>query len=305
MSRPDLPPLFALRAFEAAARLESFSEAAGELCLSSGAIAHQIRQLESWLGMPLFTRLTRGVRLTAAGRRYASQVTALLDALAEASSALRHEAHESRAVTVSAMPSLVTRWLMPRLPDFLAGHPGVEVRVLAAVKPSDLTRDAVDVAIRLGSGPYPGLQDDILFGEAFVALASPAFLARHPVPRPEALPGLPLLHDVIIAQIDRQTDWKKWLAAVGVPVSGRLPGSLFSHTYLTLEAAAAGQGVAIASRPLLGNFVSSGLLVELFGGLSVQGPYHYHLLRLPEAESRPQVKAFCAWVRDEAGKTTA
>ncbi len=304
MSRADLPPLYALRAFDAAARHESFALAAVELCVSAGAVAHQIRQLESWLDVALFHRLSRGVRLTDAGQRYANRVGTLLDELAEASTTLRHEGRQSHVVTVSAMPSLVTRWLMPRLPEFMARHPDIEVRVLASTRPSDLARDAVDVAIRLGSGPYGDLDCTVLFGEDFVALASPAFLKRYPVSAPGDLLQVPLLHDELVARIERQIDWRRWLLAMGVAVPARLPGSLFSHTYLTLEAAVAGQGVAIASAPMLGSLVEHGLVQVLFDGQSVPGPYRYHLLRLPEAGYRPSVEAFCRWLHDAAKETT-
>jgi len=304
--RPDLPPLAALRAFDAAARHESFSAAGVELHLSPGAIAHQVKQLEAWLELTLFVRQARGVTLTPAGRRYAVAVAASLDALAEATRALCREVRAEQVVTVSAMPSLVTCWLMPRLPRFLAAWPQVEVRVLASVTPSDLGRDAVDVAIRLGQGSYPGLQVTPLFGERFYAVASPALLRRYCVPlSARDLLRMPLLHDEVVAQIPYQIDWRRWLASSGVSLPARMPGLWFSHTYLTLEAALAGQGVALASEPMLGDRVQRGLLKIVCADLSMDGPYRYSLLRLPGAETRPALKAFCDWVLEEASLSPA
>lgn len=299
-----LPPLAALRAFEAAVRHGGFARAAEELALTPNAVAHQVRQLEAALDMRLFERHPRGVVATPAGRAYAA---ALADTFAQIAEATREVQARSdlRVVTVTAMPSLVSRWLMPRLTRLAAAHPDVEVRILATVAPVDLPRGDADVAIRLGAGPYPGLADEPLMVEDFVAVASPAFVAAHPELRqPADLLQLPLLHDEMVAGIPEQVDWGRWLKAVGVPPPRRLAGHLFSHTYLTLEAAIAGQGVAVASRPMLGDALRCGRLQVLFGGCAVRGPYRYHLLRLPGAEMRPAVAAVCEWIRGEVAAET-
>ena len=299
-----LPPLPALRAFEAAARLESFQHAAAELFVTAGAVAHQVKVLEGWLDVPLFQRHARGVTLTDAGRRYAEQVRLALSELVRASRQLQREVRDAQLVTVSAMPSLVTRWLMPRLSHFRDAYPGFEVRVLAEVRPTDFRLESVDVGIRLGSGPYPGLLADVLFDEYMLAVASPAFLAAHPLGEPADLLGVTLLHDEYEARVPLQINWPRWLQAQGVTVPARLPGPSFSHTYLTLEAAMAGQGVAIASQPILGDTLDSGRLVALFDGTGVPGPYRFHLLRLPDSTQRAAVKAFCEWVKAEAATGT-
>lgn len=294
-----LPPLAALRAFEAAVRHGGFARAAEELALTPNAVAHQVRQLEAWLDMRLFERHPRGVVATPAGRSYAA---ALADTFARIAEATREVQMRSdwRVVTLTAMPSLVSRWLMPRLTRLASAHPEVEVRILATVAPVDLLRGDADVAIRLGAGPYPALVDAVLMDEDFVAVASPAFVAAHPSLRhPADLLELPLLHDEMVAGIPEQVDWGRWLKAQGVAVPRRLPGHLFSHTYLTVEAAIAGQGVAIVSVPMLGDALDSGRLQVLFGGLAVRGPYRYHLLHPPGAEARPAVAAVCAWICDE------
>lgn len=293
-----LPPLPALRAFEAAARHGGFQRAGEELHVSAGAVAHQVKQLESWLGVALFQRLPRGVALTAAGQQYAQALRPLLEGMVAASEAVRQRADE-RVVTVTSVPSLVARWLMPRLGRLRQQHPEIDMRVLASLHPVDFTREGVDVAIRLGSGPYPGLKADVLMEEWFVAVCSPAFLAAAPDLRtPADLLRYPLLHDEMEPRIPDEISWARWLRHFGVAYRGVARPS-FSHTYLTLEAAANGQGVALAAETFIEEDLRNGRLVRLFDQ-RLRSPYRFHLLRPPEAEARPAVHAFCAWIMREA-----
>lgn len=297
-----LPPLPAVRAFEAAARHGGFQSAGEELHVSAGAVAHQVKQLENWLGIALFQRLPRGVALTPAGRQYAAALRPLLNGLAEASEAARRQGDE-RVVTVTSVPSLVARWLMPRLGRLRAQHPEIDMRVLASLHPVDFAHEGVDVAIRLGRGPYPGLQCDLLMEEWFSAVCSPAFKAAAPDLRaPADLLRYPLLHDETEMRIPDEINWARWLRAFGVRYAGGTRPS-FSHTYLTLEAAANHQGVAVAAEPFIAEDLRSGKLVRLFPQ-RVLGPYRFHLLRPPEAELRPAVKSFCDWIRAEAQMET-
>lgn len=293
-----LPPLPAVRAFEAAARHGGFQSAGEELHVSAGAVAHQVKQLENWLGVLLFQRLARGVVLTPAGRQYAEALRPLLSGLAEASEAVKRQGDE-RVVTVTSVPTLVARWLMPRLGRLRELHPEIDMRVLASLHPVDFAREGVDVAIRLGSGPYPGLKSDVLLEEWFSAVCSPAFKAAAPDLRtPGDLLRYPLLHDEVEMRIPEEISWSRWLQTFGMHYTGPARPS-FSHTYLTLEAAASGQGVALASEPFIEEDLRSGRLVRLFPQ-RVLGPYRFHLLRPPEAETRPAVKAFCDWIKAEA-----
>lgn len=293
-----LPPLPAVRAFEAAARLGGFQSAGAELHVSAGAVAHQVKQLEAWLGVALFQRLARGVALTSAGHRYAEALRPLLAGLADASEAARHHGDE-RVVTVTSVPSLVARWLMPRLGRLREQHPEIDMRVLASLHPVDFVREGVDVAIRLGAGPYPGLQTDLLMEEWFSAVCSPAFKAAAPDLRtPADLLRYPLLHDEREMRIPDEISWSRWLQNFGIAYAGATRPS-FSHTYLTLEAAANGQGVALAAEPFIAEDLRNGRLVRLFEQ-RVLGPYRFYLLRPADAEARPAVKAFCDWVKAEA-----
>lgn len=298
-----LPPLAAVRAFEAAARLGGFQSAGEELHVSAGAVAHQVKQLEAWLGVTLFQRLARGVVLTPAGRQYASALQPLLQGIAEASDAARRHG-EDHVVTVTSVPSFVGRWLMPRFGRLREKHPHIDMRVLASLHPVDFLQEGVDVAIRLGAGPYPGLKADVLLEEHFSAVCSPAFRATLPKRLTLAdLPRHPLLHDEFEPRIPQELNWPQWLQHFGVPYNGPLRPS-FSHTYLTLEAAANGQGIAIAADVFVEEDLRAGRLVRLFEE-RVTSPYRFHLLRLPEAEARPAVKTFCDWLLEEARATGA
>ncbi|MET3134340.1 LysR family glycine cleavage system transcriptional activator [Oxalobacteraceae bacterium GrIS 1.11] len=292
----QLPPLSALHAFEAAARHQGFQRAGEELHVSAGAIGHHVKHLEAWLGLPLFQRQARGVALTHAGQRYADALRPLLDKLADVSEEARRQG-DARVVTVTATTSLVTRWLMPRLGRLRACHPEIELRVLASTHTVDFARDGVDVAIRLGPGHYPGLKVDCLMEEWFSAVCSPAFRAAAPdLHTPADLLRHTLLHDEPEPRLPEEIDWARWLRSCGL---GSASGPRFSHTYLSLEAAASGQGVALASSPLIGADLQTGRLVRLFAH-QVLGPYRYYLLRTPQAQAKPLVQAFCDWVIAEA-----
>jgi LysR family transcriptional regulator, glycine cleavage system transcriptional activator len=298
-----LPPLSAVRAFEAAARHGGFQSAGEELHVSAGAVAHQVKQLESWLGITLFQRLARGVVLTPSGHQYAQALRPLLNGLAEVSEAVRRRGDE-RVVTVTSVPSLVSRWLMPRLGRLREQHPDIDMRVLASLHPVDFLREGVDVAIRLGTGPYPGLKTDLLMEEWFSAVCSPAFKAAAPdLHEPANLSRYPLLHDEAESRIPDEITWARWLQAFGIAYTGAARPS-FSHTYLTLEAAANGQGIALAAEPFIAEDLRCGRLVRLFPQ-RVRGPYRFHLVRPPDAEARPAVKAFCDWIKAEALMSSA
>ncbi|MCB6183247.1 transcriptional regulator GcvA [Leeia sp. TBRC 13508] len=295
-------PIAAVRVFEVAARHESFQRAGQELFLSAGAVAHQVKLLENWLGVKLFLRQARGLVLTPAGKRYADSIRPLLAQIETISKVAQSRGSDDRLVTVSATPSLVTRWLMPRLGHWREKEPEVELRLLASVAPVDFLRDGTDVAIRLGNGPYHGLMSDILMAEEFCAVSSPSFLKKFKkFTHPKDLLGVPLLHDESESRIPDQIDWHMWMAELGVKIPATVTGLRFSHTYLTIEAAISGQGVAIASLPMVVDDLKAGRLVQVLPH-RVPGPYQYHLLRLPDAERRPAVKSFCDWARAEAAE---
>lgn len=304
--RRRLPPLNAVRAFEAAARHLSFQKAGDELGVTAGAVAQQIKLLEGWLRRPLFRRRpSKGVALTEAGQRYAPAIGELLDGLQAATARLTRDS--SNILTVSTVPSLAAHWLIPRLGAFRKRRPELEVRVLASVALSDFAHEDVDIAIRLGRGVYPGLHVDLLMDETIFAVCSPALLAdpARPLREPADLRHHTLLHEEVDPAIPEHITWQRWLSAAGVAdIVDAEHGPRFSHTFMALQAAATGQGVALATSALIGDNLTSGRLVRPFP-LEVSTPYRYYVV-CPEATAdTPNIAAFRAWLADEAAACIA
>ena len=301
-----LPPLNAVRAFEAAARRGGFQAAGAELNVSANAVGRLVKVLEDWLGVALFRRLPRGVMVTEAGRDYFSRVENLLDQLAEATADLQR-LETSEVLTISAGPSLVARWLIPRLGRLVERHRDLKVRVLASASLADFEREEVDVAIRHGCGIYEGLRGDLLMREDFYPVCSPALLARGPrLQEPADLSQHVLLHQQHALtrherdQISDQLDWAYWLAAIGLRGIDAQRGLCFSFSHMTLQAAAAGQGVALASSAYLDDDLDTGRLIRPLGDLSVQGPDGFFIV-CPEATAdRDKIVAFRNWALEEA-----
>ena len=297
-----MPPLNAVRAFEAAARLGGFNAAGVELCVSANAVGRLVKLLEDWLGVALFRRLPRGVVLTEAGGLYLGRVGTLLDQLAESTADLQlHE--KAQMLTVSAMPSMVSRWLVPRLGRFTEKHPELDVRLLASVSLTDFVQEKVDVAIRTGPGSEQGLRYDLLMHEDFYPVCSPELLSRGPpLHEPSDLAHHVLLHDEWDRRIPDQLDWKRWLAAIGITTVDTERGLRFSFSHLTLQAAAAGQGIALASSAFLGDDLVAGRLVKPFGDLAVRGPYAFFIVCPESSAEQEKVALFRNWATAEAAQ---
>jgi LysR family glycine cleavage system transcriptional activator len=297
-----LPPLNAIRAFEAAARRGGFQAAGTELNVSANAVGRLVKVLEDWLGVALFKRLPRGVVVTEAGRDYLSSVEILLDQLADATVNLQR-LEASNVLSVSGAPSFVSRWLVPRLGRLTERHPDLEVRILTSAQLTDFGRDEVDVAIRHGCGTYPGLRSDLLMREEFFPVCSPALLARGPrLGEPADLSQHVLLHQPCDQHTADQLDWARWLAAVGASEVDARQGPRFSLSHLALQAAAADQGIALASSAYLADDLAAGRLVRPFGDLSVQGPHGFFIV-CPEATADSEkIVAFRNWALEEASR---
>src|SRR5215469_7454612 len=212
-----MPPLDSLRAFEAAARRLSFTQAAEELYVTQGAVSQRVKALENDLKVQLFRRLTRRLELTAEGERLALGVREGLERIVNAIADIDSQA-KGRALTVSVLPSFAARWLMPRLPRFHELHPEIDVQVVADGRPLDLDLSGLDSAIRFGHGKYPGLQTVYLMPDSVVPVCSPKLLAgRAPIRTVADLMALPLLHDTPTESDHSKSDWASWLAHVGAP----------------------------------------------------------------------------------------
>ena len=300
MSRRHLPPLTSLRGFEAAARHLNFERAGDELGVTASAVGQQVRSLEAWLQRPLFVRLpSKGVALTRVGEHYARSISQFLDQLNEATARAQRPA-ASNILTVSTVPSFALSWLIPRLGSLKARHPDLEVRVSISPSLTDFAIEDVDVAIRLGQGVYPGLRSELLMQENYFPVCSAALLddPQWPLREPSDLRHHILVHEVPEGMPDYIT-WSRWLAEAGVDGVDATQGPRFSHTFLALQAAASGQGIALATNVLIGDYLDAGRLVRPFPH-QVPGPYQYYVV-CPEADAnRPAVAAFRAWIKDEA-----
>ena len=302
MERPHerrrLPPLNALRAFEAAARHLNFSRAADELSVTPGAVSQQIQNLEDYVGAALFKRTPKGLLLTDAAQTALPALREAFDRLAEAASLLT-AAVDGRRLTLTAPPSFAANWLVPRLGAFEQAHPQVDVWLSAGIELVDLTAGEVDVAIRYGSGRYPGLEVRRLLGETVLPAISPQLLEESPLDAPEDLKNHVLLHDGSPDLDDSCPDWPMWLAARGVRGVDGHRGPRFNQSSLVIEAAANGRGVALAKRTLALADLEAGRLVAPLQ-IATAVDFAYYLVH-PKAKGRlPQVKAFVGWIEAEA-----
>jgi LysR family transcriptional regulator, glycine cleavage system transcriptional activator len=294
-----LPPLNSLRAFEAAARHLSFTRAAEELHVTPAAISHQIKALEDHLGVKLFRRLSRAVRLTEAGQACVADLSDAFDRMAVALERLRTQ-ECSGSLTVSTSPALAAKWLVPRLERFQQLHPEIDVRVAAAIRLVDFAREDVDVAIRYGRGSYPGLRAELLLTNEVVPVCAPGLLEGPcPLRTPQDLRHHTLLHDDTATTDGAYPNWPMWLRAAGLEDVDPARGPRFDYPGLVLDAAAAGRGVALALSTVAAADLVAGRLVTPFA-VAAPTPFAYYVV-CPEATAeRPKVAAFRRWLRAEA-----
>ncbi len=292
-----LPPLTALRAFDAAARLMSFQKAAAELNVTPAALSFQIKSLETHLGAPLFKRLNRAVELTEAGETLAPGCRDGFSALSAAWAATRR-ALDSSTLTVTAGPAFTAKWMAPRLYEFAQAHPEIELRFSASLRLMDFDRDQVDVAIRFGHGPDKGLYSLPLADEWVTPVMTPDLAARHPTI--DSLRDAVLIVDQSIDFLDPPAGWAAWFRAVGAdPVEPH--GPRFSQGDHATDAALAGVGVTLGRRALVIKDLREGRLVAPYGkALSVGAKFRF--LCREGAEDKPQIRAFRDWMLAEIEK---
>lgn len=292
----ELPPLNALRAFEAAGRHLSFTRAAEELSVTPAAVSHQVNTLEQYLGVRLFRRHPRGLLLTEVGQRALPGVSTGFDRFAEAMSGLRSLDSE-QPLRISVTPSLASRWLVPRLEDFRTAHPGIEVRIDAGEQLSDLRRDDVDVGLRYGTGQYPGMHVECIGTQRVFPVCSP-WLAQgdKPLREPADLRQHTLIHVDWVRGDMAAPAWRDWLKTAGV--AGKVDyraGPRFTHHSMSLQSALAGHGVALGSTLLVIDDLAAGRLVAPFD-LALEEQNCYYFVCLPESMSNPRVQAFREWI---------
>jgi LysR family glycine cleavage system transcriptional activator len=287
-----LPPLPAIRVFEAAARHLSFTRAAAELGMTQAAVSYQIRLLEDRIGLPLFRRLTRKVALTETGERLAPTVTEALSRLAGAFAAVREETGGTLAVTT--VHTFASNWLVPRLGRFQLAQPGVAVRLDTMARMVDFTRDEYDIGIRYGRGIWPGLEAHWLMEVDCTPVCSPALIDRvGGLKHPRDLLKLPLLWDM-------GDTWQRWFAAAGetVPQSVADDGLRFDTQQVMGQAARAGQGVALLNPLFFAEEIATGQLVQPFPTM-VREEGGYYIIYLESRRTVPKITAFRDWLLAE------
>lgn len=285
-----LPPLNTLRAFEAAARHESFLKAAEELHLTPSAISHQIRTLEEHLGISLFHRRPRAVSLGEGGRVFWASVRNALDEIARAAERVAGDPG-GRVLTVSAAPVFAMGWLIPRLGDFHSQYPDLEVRLDTSLDLVDLDTSDVDVGIRYTASPnFEGLHVELLFHEQPAVICSPAMSAG--LSGPGDLRNVTLIHSH--TQVGK---WRAVLAAAGVEDIDLDRGPRFANDILTLEAAASGLGAAIVNRNVAERWLAEGRVAIPFT-LDYTGPHGYYLCYPEHAAGQDKIVAFSEWLRE-------
>lgn len=290
-----LPPLNALRAFEAAARHLSFSAAAEELSVTLSAISHQIRHLEELLDVPLFLRSPRGLRLSEEGALLLPGLTLGFDHFADAVGKLADRKTEG-VISVSMLSTFAMYWFIPRLPHFQTQHPDIDVRIATGSTPADVDRDGFDCSIRYGTADaWPDMAATRLFEETLVPVCIPA-LARD-LKKPADLVGLKRLHARL-----RREDWALWALAAGLEKHrdfDAAAGPVFDTRSLVIQAALQGLGVAVLDPILVADHLDTGRLVKPFDVSSLQGGA-YWLVCPPARAETPRLRALRAWLLDEA-----
>lgn len=289
-SMRHLPPLAALRAFEAAARHLSFKRAAAELGVTPTAISHQVRLLEAVLDLKLFDRGVREVSLTQVGQQLFPALRDGFDTLADALAALRKPGR--RMLTLTAVRAFATHLLVPRVDAFRAAHPGLDLRLHASEVVLDLAAGEADAAVRYGRGPFPGLVSEPLLAVRFAPLCSPSL----GLTRPEQLADVPLLHNEWLRKGPDMPSWAHWGALAGLRGIDWRRGTVFTDEGHAVQAAIAGKGVVLLSPLVLADEIARGLLVQPFGP-SLPG-LAFHFVHPGDPRRSDDMAALRAWLAD-------
>jgi len=299
-----LPPLNALRAFEASARLGSFVAAAAELHVSAAAVSQQVQRLERYLDTRLFNRLARGLVLTEEGRDYVPELTAGFALLGESTARLRSQ-RTGGVLTLTTLAAFANGWLLPRLARFRERAPRIEVVLRTGRSLTDFKREDIDLAIRFAPAPTRGLQGELLCGEELFPVASPALFGGKRMPATlAALAEYPLLHDVDAHPEQPWMSWRAWFERAGLDPVRAARGPQFTDSVVLIGAAVAGLGVALGRGPHVAPLLARGQLVRVTRE-SWRAPWNYFLVAPSTHFRRPVVRAFVDWAlaeaRDEAG----
>lgn len=293
MNNKKLPPLNALKAFESAARHLNFTKAADELFVTQAAVSHQIKLLEDFLGISLFHRRNRLLELTELGSQYFDEIRPLLEQIAKATDKIRSK-NQRQILTISVPQTFGMQWLVPRLNDFHEKFPDVEVRIKGVDQDEGLLGKEIDVAIYYGTGKWENVDSIRLTESPLVILASPRFLESNPIHSPNDLVGKTLLH------VFSRNKWKRTIEHFGLneQIDVEQAGSMFSHTFMALQAAMHQQGIAIANRVLAQNELELGNLVEPFP-TGLFDEKSFYVVYPPQMIQIAKVQNFVEWITAE------
>jgi LysR family transcriptional regulator, glycine cleavage system transcriptional activator len=291
--RPRLPPLNALKAFEAAARHESFTRAAEELCVTQGAVSHQVKALETELAIKLFNRERQRLIITEAGREYLNVVRDALDRIAVGTERLLQR-QSGGVLTVSTSPDFAAKWLVHRLGHFAEAHADIDLRISATLHHVDFAREEVDLAVRHGDGNWPGLETVRLSAEQLFAVCSPKLLSgRRRLEKVADVLKFPLIH------LDSRADWTKWLQGLGVDDADVAHGPVLNRASMVIDAAINGQGIALARTTLAAWDLIHGRLVRPFPD-SMPVARTYWIVCPKATATFPKIATFREWLLTEA-----
>lgn len=309
-----LPPLNSLRAFETAARHMSFSLAAAESNVTQSAISRQIKGLEDYLGFPLFRRLPRSLELTEQGRRFAEPLHDAFEQLHRATETVLND-HRPTTLNINVLPTLATKWLIPRLLHFAAAKPNIEVRMVTSIRPVDFRVEEIDVAIRVGPAlkkqkknkspidlvmtrDWMGVRATPFLPDTLVPVCAPSLLKKGP---PIYHPS-DLLHHTLIHNASREKGWPYWLQTMGLDDTQINHCIAYGHFFMTIQAAIEGKGIALVPAVLIEDELSSGNLIALFEDKKVEAGSYYFLCRESDWRST-KIEHFRDWLMKEAGAT--
>lgn len=297
-SSTTLPPLQALRAFEAVARLMSFRRAGEELLITQSAVSHHIRQLEAFLGLPLFVRKARSITLTPEGEDYRARTADAFRLIAAATADLRGRSRRN-TVRVSLLPSFAANWLVSRLHGFQSQHPGIDLELDPTLRSADIAAGEADIAIRYGDGNWPGVDARLLMAEELSPVISPALLqSDKAITAPEDL----LRHTLLFAR--KPVDWQVWADAMGLDLAGARTIQLTDYN-ITLQAALDGQGIAIGRMLLIRDHVRTGRLMQPFARTITSTRTAHWLVTPQKGRITPAAQTFINWLITETQAVSA
>ena len=291
-------PVNGLRVFESASRLDNFARAAAELHVTPAAVSQQIKKIEERLGSKLFERTGRGIRLSATGQRFRSEVHDALKALDNAVARVKNEPFD-RHLSISTVGAFAARWLVPRLDGWRADHPDIDIRISTGGQLVDFNRDQIDLAIRIGDGRYSGLSSQVLMREAIIPLCHPDLVnGKYPLKKPEDLNHHTLIHfDPKTGGIN--TDWGDWLARFGMTNTEDQGGLFFNDFSVAVNAAITGQGVLLGLRSLVEDALRGGMLTMPFGD-STDQRLGWYIVTPKNRTTHPRVTEFSQWLISES-----